>query len=313
MGLIKKPIYEIALDGKKLSDKLHSAAQKIELNDEAGIESDSLSIDFAGNLPHIDAGRKLAVKLGYEGEALISFGFYSIESTAWSIEKMSVSATGLNFAGVMKQKRTQTYEGLSVKEIVELIAARNDHDGLPKCDFDEIRIPYLAQTDESDMHFLRRLAKEYDALFSVKSGRIIFIKRGTETDGKDVPIYELNASDLSDLTITRKARPKYNSVQALWRENDETKSVVVGSGEPIFKLNSPFLNAQVAYLKAESKFARLRRDCFEGSFSCAGANIRAGGRLTLIGAGENSGDYEITKVTQSVSKSGWITSAKLGG
>jgi phage protein D len=237
---IKRPTWRIAIDGQTISEALSRSVQSVTFDDEAGITSDSLSIVFAGDLPHIDVGRKIALKLGYKGEELISAGIFAVESSEWTKQTLTISATGLNFAGAMKTKRTQTYEGITIADIVAQISVRSDVANAPLCDFDDTRVNYLAQTDESDMHFLSRLAKDYDAVFSVKSDRIIFLKRGGDglKQTEQLPTYEINAKLTNELTIKRKARPKYSAVQAIWRDQQEqeTKSAIAGAGEPIFKL-----------------------------------------------------------------------------
>lgn len=317
MGYIKQPAWEIKIDGSAISAELNRAAQSISFNDEAGIESDSITIVFAGDLPHIDAGRKISLKLGYKGEELISAGIYSVESSEWAREALTISATSLNFAGALKTKRTQTYESTNIGDIIETITARAQVDNPPLTDCYDLAITYLAQTDESDMHFLTRIAKDYDAVFSVKSDRIIFLKRAGAgyAAAQQLPKYEINAKLVNGLTIKRLARPKYASAQAIWRDqqSQETKSVTAGSGEPVFKLSFAFPDAATAQAKAEAKLRSLRRDCMEGSFNCEGTMFRAGGIISVTGAGENDADYEIKKVSHQIDKSGWITSVEIGG
>jgi phage protein D len=317
MGYIKRPTWQIAIDGKAISEALSRSVQSITFDDEAGIESDAVSIVFAGDLRHIDVGRKIALKIGYKGEELISAGIFAVESSEWTKQTLTINATGLNFAGAMKTKRTQTYEGITIAGVVNQINSRADTANAPLCDYDDVTVKYLAQNDESDMHFLSRLAKEYDAVFSVKSDRIIFLKRGGDglKQTEQLPTYEINARLTNELTIKRKARPKYSAVQAIWRDQQEqeTKSVIAGEGEPIFKLAFAFPDAATAKLRAEAKLRALRRDCIEGGFSCEGVMFRAGGIIKLKNAGENDADYEIKKVSHSVDKNGWITSVELGG
>jgi phage protein D len=315
VGVVKKPAWEIKIDGKAISDSLSRAVQSIAFNDEAGVDSDSTTIVFAGDLPHIEAGRKIALKIGYQGEDLTSAGLFSVESSSWTKETLTIAATGLNFAGAMKTKRTQTYEGVSIENIVNQISQRAEVSNSPLCNFGDVTISYLAQTDESDMHFLSRLAVEYDAVFSVKSDRIIFLHRASSADAQKLPKYEINAKYTSGLTIKQKARPKYAAVQAIWRDQQaqETQSILVGSGEPIYKLAVAFPDAQTAQKRAEAKLRSLRRDCVEGSFSIDGTMFRAGGIISLKGASENNAEYEIKKVSHRIDKSGWISSVELGG
>jgi phage protein D len=314
---IKRPSWDIKIDGKAIGDELNRAVQSISFDDEAGIESDAVTIVFAGNLPHIDAGRKIALKLGYQGEELTSAGIFSVESSSWTREALTITATSLNFAGALKTKRTQTYEATNVGDIIETITARAEVDNPPLTDCYDLEIGYLAQTDESDMHFLSRIAKDYDCVFSVKSDRIVFLKRGGAgyAETQKLPRYEIDADNINSLTLKRKARPKYSSVQAVWRDqqSQETLSVVAGSGEPVFKLTYAFPDAATALAKAEARLRSLRRECVEGSFNCEGSMFRAGGIINLTNVGENNGEYEIKKVSHRVDKSGWITSIELGG
>lgn len=52
-----------------------------------------------------------------------------------------------------------------------------------------IRLTHIDQTDESDLHFLTRLAERFDAVATVKTGHLIFVPAGqaTTASGLEIP------------------------------------------------------------------------------------------------------------------------------
>ncbi|WP_276951013.1 phage late control D family protein [Helicobacter rodentium] len=199
---------------------------------------------------------------------------------------------------------------VSLKEIVERIA--KEHGLSAICDYGEIKIAYTGQHDMSDLAFLKKFAKDFDAVFNVKDNQIIFLRKGNE--GKStIPKASISLSECSSYRIKYSNKTLYGSCKAVWHDIKENaiKEVVVGSGEgEQIKLEQSFKNAAEAKEKAKAKLERANSGIVSGSLEIYGSKVFAGGILSLSNAGEDSGEYRIKSVNHSLSADSFMTSVE---
>ncbi|WP_181439868.1 phage baseplate assembly protein V [Paraburkholderia silvatlantica] len=129
----------------------------------------------------------------------------------------------------------------------------------------KIVIAHIDQTHESDMSFLTRVAKRYDAVMNVKDLRLLFMPIGT---GKTA-----SGRALSVLNITRRSgdqhryhvsqRESYAAVRAHYHSNGQgkRKSVIVGgdNNHNVKVLPEDYATEAEARAAAEAEFARTQR------------------------------------------------------
>lgn len=313
--MVKKPVFKLVYKGEDITESIRPNLLSLTYRDESGDDADEVVIELSGQRKHWDFGDEVAVYLGYEKEPLFPCGTFKVLTSERSDRGLTVSCTGVDFASDFKVQRSTSYEGVSLAQIVRIIADRH---GLKWfSDFDDVSFPHLSQADESDMHFLRRLADDYNALHNVKNGTIIFRKRivGGQRSPKLSKI-AINAADVWGLKIKRHARNFYNSVVAIWMDLDtnKTEEIKVGSGGPVFNLDKPFQNAAQAKLRAEAKLQRLKRGTRSGRFTAPGRFVEAGGTLVLSGSylGEDDESYTVKQVEHRFDlEGGWTMRVEL--
>ena len=197
---------------------------------------------------------------------------------------MRITATGADFSKNLKVKRSLSYENVSIKKIVEIVASR--HNLEVSSDFDDIYVVHLEQTNESDLHFLKRLAQEDNAIFSIKNNTVIFKKKiKNNKKSKDLPRFSLDEDECENVSIENTNKTLYNSCKAIWRDTKENiqKSITVGSGEPIKVIKDSYENVAQAKLKARAALEKANAGLKSGSIACYGFEIYAGGILDLTG------------------------------
>jgi len=174
-----------------------------------------------------------------------------------------------------------------------------------KCDID-FTFKHLAQTDESDLNLLVRLAKQLNAQFNIKNNKIIFIK--TKQENENLPKFTIDIKEVINYSIKHNAKTIYNSVRVTYHDTKENKQkeVIYENGEPQFIIQDSFKNEAEAYKTAKSYYEMLNKGSITGNVSIPGKEIRAGGILTLTGFGEDDGEYSIKRVTHNLSSSGYI-------
>ncbi|MEO1927576.1 MAG: hypothetical protein ABGX26_02690, partial [Nautiliaceae bacterium] len=246
---------------------------------------------------------KIKVWLGYKETGLYYCGAFLIQTTEKNQNSLRVSATSTNFTTEIKKRRNISYENITLCDLVKKIADRNSLKY--KCDFKDVFFKHLAQTDESDLNLLNRIAKIYNATFNIKNDTLIFIKK--QGNGGNLPLFEIDRKNVSSWTIKYANKTLYKSVKATWHDTKENKvkEVVFGNGEPQYVLQNTFKDENEALKRAEGILNFLNSGIVSGNLTIDGMNIIAGAKLKLNDFGEDDGEYSIKRVTHSLSESGY--------
>ena len=122
---------------------------------------------------------------------------------------------------------------------------------------------YQAQTSESDLNFLTRLAKGLDAVAKPAGGYLIFSKRGEgkAADGSELPVFVLDRRQMKGGSWLITGRGKYGRVTAEWGERGTatTHKVTAGDKEPELALRHRHPTEAEAQNAADAALARSRR------------------------------------------------------
>ncbi len=175
---------------------------------------------------------------------------------------LTIRARSADMRQDLPGKRTQSWDELALRDIITTIADR--HDLTPRIgdSLGDIFLKHIDQTEESDLHFLTRLAERFDAIATVKAGNLLFIPRGPE---------RLPAGWHPSTTLTRQVgdrhryvvtdRDAYSGVIAHWHDPDaaERREVVAGTDDNAKQLRPTYATEADALAAAESEWQRLQR------------------------------------------------------
>lgn len=309
------PIFKLEANDKDVTAKINLDASSINFKDEAGEISDEITLRIEGSFKKPKYEDELKLWIGTKEQGLFYCGLFKVQSSKSSYgngNSIEVRATAADFTKNLKVKRSLSYEQSSIKKIVELIATRNELE--VACDFEDIFILHLEQTNESDLHFLKRIAGEYNAIFAVKNNRLVFKKRIKDGEkNKDLPRFDLVVEEQTEVHIEQANKTLYNSCRATWRDIKENtqKSITVGSGEPIKTIKDSFESVADAKLKAAATLQKANRGTKFGTIQSAGFELYAGGVLNLTKTLEDDGEYEIKSANHTLDGSGWNVSIEI--
>lgn len=303
------PAFRILANDKDVTEHIAKNLISLSFKDEAGIVSDEITLSVYGTFKRPKYQDKLKLWLGYKESGLWYCGSFAVQSSERTESTTTITATGVDFSGGLKKKKNRAWEKVSLKEIVERIA--KEHGLSAICDYGEIKIAYTGQHDMSDLAFLKKFAKDFDAVFNVKDNQIIFLRKGNE--GKSaIPSSAISLKECSSYRIKYSNKTLYGSCKAVWHDTKENtiKEVVVGSGGEQIKLEQSFKNAAEAKEKAKAKLERANSGIVSGSLEIYGSKVFAGGILTLSEAGGDEGEYRIKSVNHSLSADSFTTSVE---
>ncbi len=305
--MVRKPKFKLLANDKDVTSTLQKNLQSISFIDHANDKADEITIVVTGEFKRPQFKDELKLYLGYE-ELVFCGLFQVLEPTRTNNFNLSIKATGVKFSDTLKEKRDITYEYISIKDICSQIATRNDIK--IKCDYDDVYPISIAQSGESDLHFLNRIAKDLNAIFNIKNNTLVFLKKIKENKKSDaLPRYIIDVKNNTSLSTTALGKTIYKSCKSTWHDtkDNEVKNVVVGSGTPQIQNKGSFKSTADAKLKAEALLQRALAGTIKGSLSVPGQIMFAGGIVEIINSLEDDGEYSITKASHTYDSKGWKT------
>ena len=290
------PAFALLANHQDITAKIADRLMRLTVTDEAGFKSDTLSVkldnrDYAVAVP--PKGATLELSLGY-GAGLTLIGRFVVDEVAsagGSGHTLTIKGKAADMLESLKAPRTHSWGMETLEDIVAAIAG--EHGLAPRVSPDLgsnviAPIPYaqIDQTNESDLHFLTRLARQYDAVAKPAFGYLIFVPRGEakSASGQSIPAITLGETDVTSWSARAPDRGKYEAVKAYWinPQTEEREFVSTGDGEPVFSLRHTYGSAEEAEAAASSRLAALERATSTLTLSLPGnAALAAEGRVTF--------------------------------
>ena len=263
------PEFRIKVDGRQdATEAIRNRLLSLTVTDEAGEQSDSVEIrvddrDNAVLLPR--HGSELTVSLGWKDGKFTPVGRYVVDETGLEgpPDTMVIRARGADMRQSLKARKTRSWEDVSLGGLVSQIASEHGLEGSVASSLRSIRIAHLDQTEESDLHLLTRLARDYDAIAKPAAGKLLLAPRGqaASASGKPMPTLDVVPGDASRWRVSLADRGEYRAVRARWRDAEAAGSVTEerGSGDPVYVLRRLYPTSAEAREAARAKLEALSR------------------------------------------------------
>ena len=318
------PIYRLVVDGHDITSKVDNRLESLTLTDNRGFEADQLDLvlhDHDGRLAIPPLKASIQVWLGWEASGLIDKGTYTVDEVAHSgaPDKLTIRARSADLCDGLLMQRERSFHGKKLGDIVRQIAASAKVTPVIADKLASIVIEHIDQTSESDANFLTRLAGIYDAIATIKAGRLLFMPAGAGLTASGKP--------LDPVTITRQSgdshsysvanRDNFSGVRATYQNTKKGQKgeVIVGTKENLKTLRHVYVGKKTAEHAAKANWNRIQRGMAEFSITLAL------GRPELIPEQPaaiqgfkdqiNSADWLISKLSHSLSDSGLATTIEL--
>lgn len=322
-----KPDFRVVADSKDITDLLRDRLLSIRTTDKAGVDSDECEIhidDRDGAVAFPKRGAVLAISLGYEGQPLTFVGRYKVDEIEISGPPQSIVIRGkpADIAASMKDQKRGSWEGAKLADIVSDIAGRNKLQALCRVDAD---VPRVDQINESDMHFITRLAARHGATATVKDGKLIVARRGDgkSGSGQALPLVTVGRADLASYSMTFPDRSAFGKVRVGYHDNKTgalrtielpNKDAPPDAQATIYTDRHVHPTAAAAGAAAKSRVQALNRATVTGRLELMDgrADVGAEKRVKLVGIKNGAdGEYLIESVEQNFTKSSWITTISI--
>jgi uncharacterized protein len=265
-----QPAYRITLDGRDLSSAISPRLISLTLSEARAEESDTLDLvldDSKNSFAIPRRGAYVQVEMGWTGLPLTSKGTFKVDEVEHSgaPDILTVRARSASMTSAMHERREQSWHALSIGSIVRAIASRHALTAAIAHELADVAIAHIDQTHESDMSFLTRLARHYDAVMNIKDLHLLFmpIGSGRTASGRELPEIHLKRSDGDTHRYHVSQRESYAAVRAHWHSSQAGKrhSVLVGgeSNHNVKVLPEDYASEAEARAAAQAEFARVQR------------------------------------------------------
>lgn len=310
------PVFRVDVDGLNRTREVWQYLSSLEFSDSEEDESDTVNITVA-NCPAFSIPKRgvvLKLWLGWKESSMKYFGAFTVDEISGQFRpaSMTISAKSADLTGdsTSKEKIDLEWENISLADLTAKISAKH---GCKAKVLLDAHYTYQAQTRESDIAFLRRLAKEAGASLTIKDKTFVIAPYGKAVRAKS----SLSYTDVISGSWALQEREKYQSVTASWWNKDDAieESVSSGDGKPTYIIKKRFANAAEAQNAAASYRTKLSKGELELDLTVAGNPALVSGAKVACSdflPQDLNGSYLVKSVTHSISKpSGWTTAVKL--
>lgn len=258
---------KLLADGTDITSQISDRLVGLTLTDERDGSVDQLDIeisnhDLALTLPKPKAS--LQLWLADADGQLVEMGTYHVDSSELSGRDriITIIARSADITDSLRVRREISYEETTLGDIVTQIASRNALEAVVSTALASVGIDHFDQTSESDLSVLERLGDLYDAIATVKAGRILFKEAGTGTtaSGAELPSVELDAIGNEDWRL-RLESSSYTGVIGYWNDTAGAERVEISVGTDVNPLHirGTFRSEAQCKTAVDSRWKQLQR------------------------------------------------------
>ncbi|AJG19111.1 phage late control D family protein [Cupriavidus basilensis] len=229
-GREPKPIYRLTHNGKNITARFQGRLMSLTLTDNRGFEADQLDIeldDHDGMLDLPEKGTRLSLALGWADTGVVDKGTYKVDEIEHSgpPDQLTIRARSADLGSDLTTRKERSFRDRTVGAVVRAIASKNELAAVIAQQLADLVIDHLDQTGESDANLLTRLAKDYDAVATVKQGKLLFIKAGEAlcASGIPLPVVTITRASGDKHTFNIADRENYNGVKASYQDTRSAK------------------------------------------------------------------------------------------
>lgn len=292
--------------------------------DAAGVESDQikLTVDINGldGLPSFDG--KIGLRRGYKETGLVDAGEFTVTRASPELfpPRMLIVATAAPFKVAdqtkFKERRSASYGPTTLGAIFRELTTKHGFSPRVSAEMDAIVVDHVDQSNETDMGFLTRIARKYDAVTKPVNDLYVLGRRGQlkSLSGKSLPTQSLvvtkdnhpGSQSFINASLDDDARVKFKGCKTVWWDGQAGKECIVETGtEPFKRVRQRYQNEAEATDAGKGQLRKIKREAAKLRIDAPGnPALQAEGLLDLGGSWPSyaQGQWSIDKVTESGSR-----------
>lgn len=327
-----RPVFQIRVNGLDITRQVNERLIDLRIDDNAGIENDSLNLTLDAKRPHIQIpprGAVIEVQLGYlkaenmrQPAPMSYMGSFiydevEVEKSKSGGTTLVISAHAINSADPWKEPKTVSYHDTTLRKIFEEAVARHPGYTLSiEGELGDIVIRNFEQNSLSDIAMIQKLGLKYGANVKVFDKRVYVARPGTVQRFADT----IREDDCQSYYWLTQGRSLHRAVRARsWnKDTGVMQTALAETKEPnaqaVYELPKVYPTIEDAQEAAQAQAISLAksRDVFTFTLFHGNPLLLAEMLLRCDGPGfyaEMPRLWNIAKVTHSFSKSGGFTTS----
>lgn len=292
--------------------------------DASGVKSDTLHltvrVDDLEGLPSFDG--KIGLKVGYLETGLVDKGEFNITRCRPQLfpPLLKIVATAVPFKVAdetkFKERKSASFGPTTLGTIFRELTSRHGFSPRIAPDLDAIQIDHVDQSNETDMGFLTRISRQYDAVTKPVNDLYVMARRGQvkSLSGLSLPVVTLsvtkgnspNDRSFINATLDEESRVKFKGCKTVWWDGASGKECVVETGtEPFKKVRQRYQNEAEAKAAGEGSLRKIKREEMKLQIECPGnPGLAAEGLIELDDSWPSfmRGQWSIDQVTANGSR-----------
>lgn len=264
-------------------------------------------------------GEIISLQIGYTGEVLLDCGEFQIDELELDgpPDVMRLRCLAAYITPAMRTANTVAYENMGIVEIAAKIAAKYGLAMVVASSESESDTEFarVTQRRQTDLEFLKRLAREHNFDFAVRGGQLIFYERPAL---ESVPaVVVITRSDTVRFSFRNRTRRIYDGAEFSYFNPDTkkliTQSATADASSPTgdtLKIVARCENAEQAGVKAEALLHLHNMVSVDASLEGPGnAVLVAGNNVQLSGWGALDGKYLIETAQHHLARAAGYTTS----
>ncbi len=294
------PAFSISADGGDITGHIGKNLASLKLTDKDGMEADQVEIaitDPTGSFALPRKGATLSVAMGWKAGAnerpdLVDKGTFVVDEVGEDgpVDTIIIIGRSADFRDSLKQSREASYNSTTLGAVLTQVAERNGLTPAIHPELAAIAIQHLSQTHESDANLVTRLAKDYGAVGTIKSGRLVFVPwgRGITASGGLLPSQHVSRKQGDSHSFRATDRDgSQTGIQAKWIDTTTgaTCFALAGAEGSVKTLKRTYPTQAEAKAAAEAAWNRQKSQAhtFSVTLAIGDAKVCASAPLTLSG------------------------------
>jgi Bacteriophage probable baseplate hub protein len=246
-------------------------------------------------------GDRVNLAIGYQGGALVQCGDFEVDQLELGgpPDVFCLRCLAAFITPAMRTRNTTGYENQTLGQIARVIAGRYGLSVSSAPDAAELRFARVTQADETDLGFLKRLAREHDYDFTVRGTTLVFYARQALEQAPAVTT--VGRSDTERFAFSSHTHRIYRAADVTYQDARGKQLIAHGaqaspapSTGDTLKLAVRCENDQQAAFRAEAALHGYNRKLVQARLTLPGSPALAAGlNITLSGFGSFDGTYLI--------------------
>lgn len=324
-----RPKFRIDVNGDNITNRIADRVVQLRVNDDSGQKADTLdlTLDDRDNKVDIPSARAtVEVWIGYEETGVEYVGKFTIDEVTVQDNpaQVKIRAKASDSSPEFKATKTRSWHHTTIGAIVSAIANEHGLTPLVHSQFAGREVHHIDQENESDAHFLTRLAKLYGAVSKPANGNLLFIPEGEgiSASGQTLTPATVDRNELSSIKATIKDRGVYSGVITRFRDKSSNQEIEVtvtdswdyfGTG-PKFRDKKLYTSQDMAAQAGRARLKQLKSGTVSIDFTLRGRpDIFAERPVELVNVrSPMAGEWIVKTVTHTISPSGFVTKVSAG-